>query len=131
MNDTITSSVNVTIEWTPQEDGSWEGKGDLYGASITPTDDGKYVATLYAPIPATRWEPEDVTEVAERVFADLHLARAWVLAKESEAVASELLAEIDVDEACAAAEAYYESAASFYDESAAAAIDAAIDSRRL
>lgn len=102
MNDTITSSVDVTIEWTPQEDGSWDGVGSLFHASITLTGDGKYVATLYAPIPATRWEPADEVEVAERVFADLYIARAWVLAKESEAIASELLAEVDIDEACAA-----------------------------
>lgn len=138
--------VKINVEWTVQEDGSWDGVGSLYGASVTLTEDGKYAATLFAPTPATRWEPDDVTEVAERVFTTLDIARAWVLAKEVEATAGELLTEVDIEEcdaseeayaeslvieSIAAAEAYGESAAGFYDESAAAAVEAAIDSRRV
>ncbi len=101
MNETLTSTINVELTWTKTdqyEPIQWESNG-AYGATISTDRDGKFVATLFAPISATRWEPEDVTEIAERVFDEFLLAREWVFAKEVERAAQELLAEVDIEEA--------------------------------
>jgi len=97
MNETLNSTISIELTWKKSDESNWESDG-LYGAAISVNEDGKYVATLYAPIAATRWDPEDVTEVAERVFDDFVLARQWVLAKETERASQELLAEIEIEE---------------------------------
>lgn len=106
MNETLTSTIQIELNWTKTdqyEPAQWESNG-AYGATISTDKDGKYVATLFAPIAATRWDPEDVTEVAERVFDDFVLARQWVLAKETERAAQELFAEIEIEEGMEGAE---------------------------
>lgn len=97
MNETLTSTIQIELNWKKSDESNWESDG-LYGATISTDENGKFVATLYAPISATRWDPEDVTEVAERVFDDFVLARQWVLAKEVERASQELLAEIEIEE---------------------------------
>jgi hypothetical protein len=97
----LTSTIGIELTWikTDQyEPIQWESNG-AYGATISTDRGGKFVATLFAPISATRWEPEDVTEIAERVFDEFLLAREWVFAKEVERAAQELLAEVDIEEA--------------------------------
>jgi hypothetical protein len=97
----LTSTISIELTWvkTDQyEPIQWESNG-AYGATISTDRDGKFIATLFAPIAATRWEPEDVTEIDERVFDEFLLAREWVFAKEVERAAQELLAEVDIEEA--------------------------------
>lgn len=100
MNEKLISTISIELTWTKTdqyEPVQWESNG-LYGATISTDTDGKFIATLFAPIAATRWDPEDVTEVDERVFDDFVLARQWVLAKETERAAQELFAEIQIEE---------------------------------
>ena len=49
MNETLTSTIQIELNWKKSDESNWESDG-LYGATISTDETGKFVATLYAPI---------------------------------------------------------------------------------
>lgn len=76
----------------------WTADGDMFGLEVQEQDDDTVVGTVWKRIPATFWEPEDVTCIHEQIYESVNEAKFLLEKLDADELAAELENEARLEE---------------------------------
>lgn len=93
------------LNWTQREvfEGVtqvWTAEGDVFDLEVQEQDDDTVVGTVWKRIPATFWEPEDVTCVLEQTYESVNEAKFLLEKLDADELRLERENEARLEEAC-------------------------------